>query len=455
MTNIAALARPKFKSERITQFQTAEEIREQLQRAEYESRPFSRKVAKFFKKSSDYETCRNLWRWLRENINYTKEPRERQTAKTIERFIVDGYGDCKHYATTSVGVLNACGVPAWFVLAGQHLGDKRPNHAYACALVDGKIVVIDPCRKQFDSECRHYYKWQYPPIKKNEIMALDYLSGDEISGKRSQKRQAKKQSKKAAKKEKKQARKTRRKEKVKKIKRKVAKVGLAPARAAFLTAVSLNGAKLATKLARIYKKDPNALKKFWDKFGGDYGKLKQAIAKGAKMQISGDDIGVAVETVLATASPIIIALVPLIKNFKAEGDATEAQQFDNAMDKAKEDLANDPDVETSEVDMPKDKSVAVVKKGGGGDEPTAASVFSPLGLFFKTPLVLSLQQPESPVLALLFAFVSTYCVVGMIVYPFYAWNWLGRSKTLQKFVTPYVELPKRLLHYGKAKIKSR
>src|SRR5437867_3697560 len=95
---LAAIAKPNFKSEKITSLQTAEDIRKQLQRAEYNSRSFSRKLATFFKKGSDYETCEFVWQWLVDNIDYDKEPADDQNAKTIERFIVDGYGDCKHYA---------------------------------------------------------------------------------------------------------------------------------------------------------------------------------------------------------------------------------------------------------------------------------------------------------------------------------------------------------------------
>jgi hypothetical protein len=292
-------------------------------------------------------------------------------------------------------------------------------------------------------------------------MALHYLSGDEdeIGGKKRQEKkqqkqqkkavkkenkQQKKSVKKAAKKEKKAVKKAARKEKIKKVTKKIAKVGLAPARTAFLGVVSLNGAKVATKLARVYKKNPGDLQSFWTKFGGDYGKLKQAIEKGAKQQINGDDIGVALETSIALATPILIALVPLLKRHGAEGDAGEAKAFDLAIDQGKEDLANNPDVETGSASMPEDKEVAVVKKGGGEDGPTAASIFSPLGLYFKTPLLLSLMHPENAILGFLIALVSTYCAIGMIVFPFYQWNWLN----LKRYVAPYVEFPKRLF-YGK------
>lgn len=154
------------KRELISKYQTAKEIIEQLQRAEYNSRSVSKKLVPFFKKFDQRETCETVWYFLRKRITYNAEPPKDQTAKTINRFIVDGVGDCKHYATASVGILNACGIPAWFVFVSQNKFSKTPTHAYCCAMVNKKVVVIDPCRESFDSECRHYYKYNVAPIRK-------------------------------------------------------------------------------------------------------------------------------------------------------------------------------------------------------------------------------------------------------------------------------------------------
>ena len=161
------IPRPNGKREVITKYQTASDIIKQLRRAELESRNTSKKIAPFFKSKSDFETCKKVWEFLRKHIEYEAEPKHDQTAKTINRFIVDRKGDCKHFATASVGILIANKIPAWFVLVGQQKLNPSPNHAYCCALVNNEIVVIDPCRKKFNSECNFYWKYQYGP-KKNK-----------------------------------------------------------------------------------------------------------------------------------------------------------------------------------------------------------------------------------------------------------------------------------------------
>jgi transglutaminase-like putative cysteine protease len=102
---------------------------------------------------------------LREYIEYEAEPKERQTGKTIARFFVDKKGDCKHFATTCVGVLNACGIPAWFVVVRQSDIDRDKFHAYCQAMVNNQIVTMDPCRKVFNTECKFKKKYSIKPLK--------------------------------------------------------------------------------------------------------------------------------------------------------------------------------------------------------------------------------------------------------------------------------------------------
>jgi len=150
--------------ERIKGTQTAIAIFEQMRRAEKNSRAHSLALAPQFSRGSKMGTAKGVYNFLRHGMTYKREPNRLQTAKEIRRFIQDGYGDCKHYATTAVGILNACNIPAWFVLISQRSGSKNPNHAYACCMIGEEIVVIDPCRPTFNSEAIHYHKYNLSPL---------------------------------------------------------------------------------------------------------------------------------------------------------------------------------------------------------------------------------------------------------------------------------------------------
>ena len=139
-----------------------------------------------------------------------------------------------------------------------------------------------------------------------------------------------------------------RKERRKKIGKKFKKIAVAPARASFLLAVSLNVLKLAKRLAQAYKKNPQKIKDFWIKLGGDEAKLKQAIEKGSKSKLTGH-LGVAIEVTIATATPIIIAAIKLLKDLKSDKEGDDDKDKEGIED-LKEKLDTDDDDKETDKD---------------------------------------------------------------------------------------------------------
>lgn len=180
-------------------------------------------------------------------------------------------------------------------------------------------------------------------------MTLSFVSGTEVGGKKSKARKEKR-------KEKKTQRKEKRKEKRKERGSKVAKIALAPARVAFLAVVSLNLFKIADKFKQGLQKDPGKVKAFWKKFKGDEKKFLAAIDKGAKVKApagSAAGIGaVSAAAAIATATPILIAAVSLLKELKIPSDEVEG-----GIDFGKEYLLDDEETDLDYTDeyLPPDK----------------------------------------------------------------------------------------------------
>jgi hypothetical protein len=217
----------------------------------------------------------------------------------------------------------------------------------------------------------------------NAIGQLYYLSDSErelqelltIGRKAKAARKAKKEAKKTkrtAKKEVRQVKKTGRKEKrtVKKeerkakggILRRVLRVPMAPARAAFLGAVSLNALKLATKMLQAYRKDQTKVKKFWQKSGGDWAKLAKAISKGSKTQISGQEELGAVVAGLVAAAPLIIAVTALFRELGVFSPGEE-EKYKEVSDEATKALYQDENIEQVNAAMPEDsESITLLPK---------------------------------------------------------------------------------------------
>lgn len=301
-------------------------------------------------------------------------------------------------------------------------------------------------------------------------MALDYLSDDEFTeiygrAERKARREARRRRreerrKRKAKGEKKAARKKRRRDRRRKRSegrkdrpRRIARIALAPARGAFLTVVRLNGLKLATKLARVYNKPggKKQLQTFWRKFGGKkWPVLARTISKGSKQQISDDEIGQVLATVIATALPIIIAVVKIVKKFKAEGGSQEKGLLSRGIKLGKELLSRDESVEKGEAYFDEGEEVAVMERDDFKDERDIDerprfSFFSLAGILWKMPLILMFWNTGYFVLDLLITTVSTYCIIGLILLPLEMRN----VKAVHWYFKPF-----KFLGHGKSNSKT-
>ena len=132
------------------------------------------------------------------------------------------------------------------------------------------------------------------------------------------------------------------------------KVSMIATRGAFISAVMLNLFNLATRLTQMKEKNPDALKKFWEGFGGEMKGLDKAIAKGLqrirfkkaqkakkKGKVSGEqaEIGEAYTAagIVAIALPIVTGAINLFAKHKsdkkkdAENDAKNVQALKDAL----------------------------------------------------------------------------------------------------------------------------
>jgi hypothetical protein len=127
----------------------------------------------------------------------------------------------------------------------------------------------------------------------------------------------------------------------------VMKVSMLATRGAFVSAVMLNLFNLATRLTQLGEKNPDAVKKFWENFGGEMKGLNKAIAKGLqrkrfklkekeekkkrKGKVSGDQAQIGEYTaaaIVAIALPIVTAAIKLFTTNKSDkkGDADNDAQ---------------------------------------------------------------------------------------------------------------------------------
>lgn len=272
--------------------------------------PEYNKISQSFAGRDAKATARNIYDFLKKNVNYVIEPDEKQTIKSPAAILYTGKttgSDCKNYSLFTAGILDALnrsGFPInWtFRFASYRMFDKMPHHVFVVINPDtNKEIWVDPVLNGFNLKKQYYYKLDKKPNK----MALISLAG---IGKKT--------------KEQKSAKKTARKEAIKKVANKIKKTGKAvikvaatPVRNSFLLLVKINFKNIAGKLKKVYDTNPDKLKTFWSQFGGSWDSLIKNINTGYNKKALGyvGALPVAAATV-TTASPILVKLAAFLKS---------------------------------------------------------------------------------------------------------------------------------------------
>lgn len=107
----------------------------------------------------------SLFYFCKENIKYKEETKERQTSALPTGFLHRGYGDCKHYALFSAGVIDSLnrqfnlGIDWWYYFAGYE-GATEPYHVFVAVRDGDEEVWIDPTPGAADNYPTLLIKWK-------------------------------------------------------------------------------------------------------------------------------------------------------------------------------------------------------------------------------------------------------------------------------------------------------
>jgi hypothetical protein len=271
-------------------------------------------IAGQFMAPTALQSCRLLWNFLKNNTHYIIEPDSEQTLRSPAAILELGKNsnvglDCKSYSLFIGGILDALNrkgknIPWCYRYASYRWYDPMPHHVFVVAFPGTNSEIwIDPVLSSFNEKKNYYFKT-------DRKMALIGISGVN--------RRQKRQTKKAARKEQ-----PRRKKIMSAIKNKKKflvrfnPVGAA-GRNAFLLIVKLNVFNLARRLNVLIQKNPNKLKSFWEKIGGNFNNLLNNVRIGAKLKPQQASVGVAIATgtaaAVTTATPIIVKVIKLLKD---------------------------------------------------------------------------------------------------------------------------------------------
>lgn len=104
-------------------------------------------MAKDFRGTSDKDSARKIWNFLKYNINY-KADDHNQVIKSPSALLREKEGDCKSYAVFTSGILTNLGIDHNLVYT-SYTSDPTPAHVY---VITSEGVIIDAVWNKFNSE---------------------------------------------------------------------------------------------------------------------------------------------------------------------------------------------------------------------------------------------------------------------------------------------------------------
>jgi hypothetical protein len=314
---IRILPPPNNKREKVVAFQSTQDLTKAIQASHKENLKYAAKIAPYFRGANNYQTGKNIWNFLKNNVPYKVEPGSSQTTKTLPRMLNDaarGIGsDCKHYAVFSGTILESLKIPFKYRLAGYM--SKTPQHIYA--------VLLDEKKKEIPLDAvLGYYDHEKKP-KAFYDMALYKLSGTadpgEYKGYDDLGREYRRMGIETD-----QLGKIDIKKSIKKVTQGAKTLGLSVPRNGFLLLVKFNAFGFATKIKKLIDKRGFDGISFWQQMGGNRTDLTKAAEDGAKKKavlgakaeyLVDDKLGepVTIAAALASAAPIIVKFKDILK----------------------------------------------------------------------------------------------------------------------------------------------
>jgi hypothetical protein len=142
----------------------------ELQRAIEAAIPQATKQAASFadryKGKDEIETCKKIFDYLKNNINYKADGADQQV-RLPSGLMRTAQGDCKSYSVFTSAVLSNLGIPHKLVYASYDPRDTTPSHIY---VMTDKGCIIDAVYGKFNAEKKATYK-------KYKKMNISYIAG--------------------------------------------------------------------------------------------------------------------------------------------------------------------------------------------------------------------------------------------------------------------------------------
>ena len=133
-------------------------------------------AAQCLRGDNDYQTLKNVWRFVRRNVRYQPDSPGKEIVKSPAALFKLGFGDCKSFSISEAALLRALGfkgIRYRFVSYGK---SNTVTHVYIVCKINGEDVILDAVHTAFDDEVPYSFKKDIPALKSSSITGIQGIN---------------------------------------------------------------------------------------------------------------------------------------------------------------------------------------------------------------------------------------------------------------------------------------
>jgi len=129
-----------------------------------------RTMSQKFKGTTDIDTCKNIYNFLKTNIRYLADGNH-QKVKLPSALLREKVGDCKSFSLFTAAILQNLNIP-WHYVLSSYTNDPTPQHIY---VVCDSGIIIDAVWIAFNQEKKPNFRYKHKV--NNDDMRISYIAG--------------------------------------------------------------------------------------------------------------------------------------------------------------------------------------------------------------------------------------------------------------------------------------
>ncbi len=122
--------------------------------------------------ADDYETLRNVWKFVKGNVKYRIDAPGKEVVKSPAALFKMGKGDCKSFTVSAIALMRSLGFKGLRYRFAAYGNSDAVTHVYAVCKLRGKDVIVDAVYGAFDEQSPYSWKKDYPAAKHSAVSGI-------------------------------------------------------------------------------------------------------------------------------------------------------------------------------------------------------------------------------------------------------------------------------------------